>query len=144
MGYFYNVIIAVITNLLFLPFWYFEDAIWVPAIQAVVNGILLPVSLAALNLILIFKKQIKFPTILYFIIPLACLIGGICMYLDWGISTGNLFRPDEETVLLITFLSVTSIGLSLVLLGISHAVLKICQSRRENVLNTGKGKRAGC
>lgn len=125
MIYFYNLAIAMVVSLSLLPFWYMENPILVPGIQAVVNILILPIVLVVLNVTMFIKGKIGSFITLYVIIPLACLAGETCAYLNWGISTGNLLYPDEETILIMTFFSAASVGLAILLLGISNFILKV-------------------
>ncbi|MCK5012603.1 MAG: hypothetical protein KAS66_02200 [Candidatus Omnitrophica bacterium] len=125
MVYFFNITTAIIISLFLLPFWYIEDAVIVPSIQMTANVLVIPVILVALNVSLYARGRIRFFSILYLVIPLACLAGEICAYFNWGISTGDLLRPDEETIIITMVYSVASMGLSLLLLAAAHVVLKL-------------------
>ena len=128
MRYFSSVMIAIITNLLFLPFWYFEDLVILPGIQLLVNTILLPVTLVALNVYWFVKRKIDYFPMLYLVVPLACLASGLSMYFIWGIVTGHFFSPDEETIIVVTVMLIISVGVSLILLSMAHAMFKISES----------------
>ena len=128
MRYFYNVIIVAMMNLLFLPFWWHvEDLIILPGIEAAVNIIVLPAILVALNVYWFVKKKIDSFLVLYLVIPLSCAFGGVCAYFNWGISTGLFFSPDEKTIMVVEYMTIISVSISLILLAMAHAMLKISE-----------------
>ncbi len=128
MVWFYNLGTSIVVGLLMLPLW-FSKSLIDSSIQIVVSTIGLPVILAVLNLILFLRGKNRSFLSLYFIVPVACLLNQLVEYISWGISTGSLLYPDGETVDLMALLSVIAVGLSLLLLTIAHAILKIFQPR---------------
>jgi hypothetical protein len=124
MLYLYNLLIPVVIGLVFLPFWYIKDFTLLPGLQILANVVLLPIILVIMDSILFLRGKVGSYFILYLIIPFACLIGQLFSYFNWGISTGNLMRPDNETLMLAKYLVIIAIGISWFLLAIAHIFLK--------------------
>ena len=129
----YNLSVSVCISLLMLPLWFSKNLVD-SSIQIVVSTIGLPLVLIILNLFLLFKSRRKSFLLLYLVVPVSCLLSQLIGYIGWGISTGGLLCPDWETVILTAFLSMVSVGFSLVVLALSHVVLKIFHA---NMLRSG-------
>jgi hypothetical protein len=128
MVYLYSFAFAIVMNVVFLPFWYLREPDLVPIVEAFMNIFILPVFLAILNAKYFREGKIKNFLILYFIVPISCLIGQLCGYVNWGISTGNLWHPDGETIGLVMFFSAVAAGASLLIVAVTHVTLKIHQA----------------
>lgn len=118
----FNAIIAVISSFIFLPVW-LSGTINATPIQIIFNLIILPVILCGLNVILFLKGKLKSFNTLYFIMPIACILGELIGYLNWGISTGNLLKPDGETIMLTKYFVLASAIVPILLCGLSHLIL---------------------
>lgn len=90
-----------ITHVLFLPILSFEKFSSITSlIEMILGAIVIPIYLIIVSSIYIpkitFGKFIK-----YLLFMLAISIVGICVaYFNWGVLTGDFFKPDSETVLL--------------------------------------------
>lgn len=121
---FYNTILAIGMALMFLPFWFLKPNTVVPGVQAAINLFIFPIILVLLNIVMLLKgKNSSFPS-LYVTLPLFCLLNQLVCYLNWGMATGNLVKPDAETVMLTKSFILISVGFSIILLVLGHLTLK--------------------
>jgi hypothetical protein len=121
----FNFIPVIVVHICFLPFWFSKNLLFttnVTAIEMLFNVILLPLYLTIFNFIYsIKKKEYNFlPNIVLMLF--AATLGNCLYYFNWGISTGRLFSPDAETVML--FQLETKINfISLLILGIIWQII---------------------
>ena len=120
----YNLAISCIGSLAFLPLWYLHRT-KAPSIQVLFDLIALPLILCIFNLVMFFKGYIPSFKMLYWIIPLSCIMAGCVAYFNWGISTGLLLKPDAETVMLMKWFLSLSAVIPLLLWGIIHLILHV-------------------
>lgn len=94
-------IIPIIIHLIFLPFWVLDKNGIVALVEIFIGTVIIPVYL-----IIISTKSFSDLGINKFFILLATMLfvettGIIIEYFNWGIVTGNLLKPDSETVLIV-------------------------------------------
>lgn len=120
----WNLSISIIITIMLLPFWFSK---WSndSSIQIIVSVVILPVLLVAFNVFLHFKNIIKISLRHYIVLSLVCIFQQILQYISWGVWSGNLFNPDNETLLLTKVFSVISVGICVSLMFFSHIILKI-------------------
>ena len=114
-----------IIHICFLPLWFNKNISFMTKLTSIEMGfsiILLPLYLLIFNFIYSVKsKQVNFlPNI--GLMLLAAILGNCLYYFNWGISSGNLFSPDSETIYL--FQSVLKINsISIVTLSIIWQII---------------------
>ena len=123
----YNVGVAVLAMLAFLPFWFIRPSgsTTLPLIQAGVEILSVPVILTSLNLLMYVTKKLSSLVVPYLMMSLACMFGVLVAYFNWGITSGRLFRPDGETVDLTLWSLVFSPLVAVGLWCIVHITLRI-------------------
>lgn len=118
----YNLALSIISQLALLPLWYYKK-ITDSSIQIVFSIVIFPITLLIFNIVMFLKGKMPSFNVVYFILPIACVVSQLVGYFNWGISTGKLFKPDAETIMLIIYLIIISIIVSLALCGVSHLIL---------------------
>ena len=106
-------LIPVIVHLMFLPFWLLDipsaSSAGVSLIELLLGTLVIPIYLIIISYKYLNKVSIgKFLYFLLLMISLT-LLGHIISYFNWGISTGNLWNPDSETVHIIMMQITTSL-----------------------------------
>jgi len=98
----FNFVPVIVVHLCFLPFWFTKNISFRTTITRLELG-----SVALLLLyMLIFNLTHSVRNKQFNFIPNICmmlaafLLGEFLYYFNWGISTGNLFSPDAETLIL--------------------------------------------
>lgn len=119
---FYNILMVVLIDLFFLLIWKISTSVWIP-IELSFDIIVFPILLCVFNSVMFLKRKIPSFKILYLIVPAMSVLVHLMSYVDRGILTGHLFRPDEETVMLVNLFSVVAFIYSLILVGITNVVL---------------------
>ena len=124
----YNIVPVVAIHVLFLPLWFVRSAYFaynVSLWETTFNLAVLPIYLIIFNLR--HAAQVEgFGSFLPYI-PLmwaSALLGNALAYLNWGLSVGNLFRPEAGTSDLFTMLVGVNLLTILVLGLIAHVVLQ--------------------
>lgn len=118
----FNLVIVIGVELLFLPLWMTKIDVIAP-IEIFFNLMLFPVLLCVFNSIMFLKGKMLSFKMLYLLLPIMCLVIQLMGYVNWGIATGRFFKPDEETIMLVTyFISISSVY-SIILVGISNVIL---------------------
>jgi hypothetical protein len=95
-------IIPVILRFLLLPLWYWEKNPGNASTLEMALGILV----IPIYLIIVSAKSIRGVSMGKFIaylllMLLIAIVGDLTGYLNWGVSTGNLFTPDSATLLIV-------------------------------------------
>lgn len=119
--------IPVILNVLLLPLWYMESTygFWTYGrtsfFELIFNSVLSPIYLLILNIHLIKKRRrgILFHLLL---MTISILCSAVIHYLNWGITSGNFFNPDEMTIGLVLFIEIL-FPLALVIVGMGIYVI---------------------
>ncbi len=117
----YNVTISVVSGLALLPLW-FSSKLTDSSIQIIFSMIILPIILCSFNIFMFLKGKVSSFYMLYFIMPIACIINQFVGYFNWGLSTSN-FKPDPETIILMKYFIILSIIIPVILCGVSHLIL---------------------
>lgn len=91
-------LIPVVIHLLFLPFLFLERNGEISLIEIFVGTIVVPIYLVIVSYKLLdhFSMSKFFPMLL--IILVVTILGIVISYFNWGITTGNLLKPDSETI----------------------------------------------
>lgn len=90
--------IPIVVHLIFLPFLFSEGSGGIMLVEIFVGTILAPIYLVIVsyNRLEHFSMSKFFPALL--IILTATILGILMIYFNWGIVTGNLLKPDSETI----------------------------------------------
>lgn len=118
----FNLSIAFVASVAVLPVWLIAP-LRAPYLQLLVELIILPAILCVFNVIMFLRRSVPSLGMLYVIIPVSCVVAVGVSYLNWGISSGELFTPDWETLHLIRWFAVFSGCISALLWGITHFAL---------------------
>lgn len=95
-------LIPIVIHLMFLPFWFLpQKGATVTLLEMVMGTIVIPVYLIIINFKFADKINMGKFTILLLLMIGITVAGHLIGYFNWGISTGNLFSPDSETLLII-------------------------------------------
>lgn len=78
-------------------------------IELALDTIIAPIYLIVINHKLFAKVSVTNAVLLWIFMLVIVVIGHVIHYLHWGISTGNLMRPDSETVLILQIAVITSV-----------------------------------
>ncbi|MDP4093907.1 MAG: hypothetical protein Q8920_11155 [Bacillota bacterium] len=99
---------VLILHLLFLALWIF-DKTTATLPETLTDVLFVPIYLISINYI--FKRKIngKLLGINFFIILIASILGDFLHYLNWGLTTGYLTKPDSGTLTLIRSIIVINI-----------------------------------
>lgn len=99
-----------LVNVILLLLWYFGAKYNFCSIgkasdyQGLLNVFIVPLFLVILNIYFINKKKVNWYVSIVLIL-LVIVINGAIMYLNWGLSTGNLLNPDSETVMVAIYVN---------------------------------------
>ena len=123
-------------NIALLPLWYLERTygIWTYGytsfFELILNSILVPIWLLFFNIRFIRKQEKNVPAHLLMMAgSVAC--AAFAHYLNWGIVTGNCFKPDAMTIGLVLFVDGV-LPLALILISMSiYAIFKKISSRQK-------------
>ena len=97
-----NLSIAVIAPLILLPLWLVapKGSTIIPTLQIIVDLVVVPLALSVLNIKFYLNGKIRKRLNAYLVTVLCAVVTQVIGYCNWGISTGNLFNPDGETIYL--------------------------------------------
>ena|GEM_PF-2159424 len=136
MQYIINLIPSVF-NIALLPLWYLESTygFWTfgntSFCELILNGVLFPILLLIFNLRFIHKQEKSLLAhLLMMVISIIC--SAFAHYFNWGIVTGNFFKPDDMTIGLVLFVDVL-FPLAFVILGV--IIYAIFKTRRKFIHN---------
>ena len=91
-------LIPIVVHLIFLPFLFLERNGEISLIEIFVGTIVVPIYLVIVSYKFLDDFSMsKFFSILLIIIVVT-LLGIAISYFNWGITTGNLLKPDSETI----------------------------------------------
>jgi ABC-type uncharacterized transport system permease subunit len=95
---------VLVCELALSPFWFarvYAYHSWLPSVQLLITAILLPVYLAILGSVFVWRSGHR-ATVAGFVILIASV--ALTVFLDyavWGFSTRRFWTPDYETVLIV-------------------------------------------
>ena len=90
-------LIPILSQFLFLPFWFFDDNGVVSLIELAVCTVVIPIYL----IIVCYKFSDCFIMLKRLAVMIVItLIDSAVYYFNWGISTSNLLTPDSSTLLI--------------------------------------------
>lgn len=112
MWLYYLVPIAI--HLLFLPFWFLDRNGTLSLVEMFIGTIVIPIYLIVVG----YKSPGDINTsrfwLILIVILVVTLLGIAISYFNWGISTGNLLKPDSETVLIMQIQIIVSSAIVIV------------------------------
>lgn len=94
--------IPILIELLLLPLWFLQNmynGYSVALLEILLHALVIPIYLIIVSYISLKKFRIKSLVLLLIMIGLV-LVENLMGYFNWGFTTGYLFHPDSETVLL--------------------------------------------
>lgn len=95
--------IPILMHLLFLPFWLIKKNFAnISLIELIMGAVIVPlylliVSIKFIDIVNVNKRW----TLISMIIII--FVSDFINYFNWGVSTGNFFHPDSETILIIKY-----------------------------------------
>ena len=94
-------LIPIIIHLIFLPLLFFERNGEMSLVESIVGVIVVPVYLVIVSCKFLDNFSIsKFLGMLLIMLVVA-ILGIAISYFNWGITTGDLLKPDSETIYII-------------------------------------------
>ena len=126
-----NISIAIIVPLFLLPIWLMapKGATIIPTLQIIIDLIIIPCALSILNIKSYLAGKIRKYLSAYLITLFCAVVAQVIGYCNWGISTGNLFNPDGETI----YLTKSFIIASLVLTSFIFLIGKLSIKRKSTI-----------
>lgn len=112
--------IPILINILFLPFWWLEKIFeWptgcISCFQMLLNAFAIPIFLCVINAVYIMKEK-KNIWLCLIIMVMIIFIDALILYINWGITSGNMFHPDSMTVGLLQL--IIKIPLAVIFIGV--------------------------
>ena len=96
-------LIPIVIHLIFLPFLFLDRDGEILFIEIIVGTIFVPIYLVIVSYKLLNHfSMCKFFSMLL-IMLVVTILGIIISYFNWGITTGNLLKPDSETIHIISW-----------------------------------------
>ncbi len=109
----YN-LIPIVSQFLFLPFWFFDDNGIVSLLEITVCTVVFPVYLVVIYC----KFSDCFSMLrafqILFVMLVITLIDSAVYYFNWGISTSNLLTPDSSTMLIMRIQIIISLAIVII------------------------------
>ena len=91
-------LIPIVIHLFFLPFWFLAKDGTLSLIEIFIGTVVNPVYLIFVSYKLLDTGRFFF---VLFVMLVVTILGIVIHYFNWGITTGNLLKPDSATVLII-------------------------------------------
>lgn len=104
-------LIPILSQFLFLPFWFFDDNGVVSLIELTVCTVVIPIYL----IIICYKFSDCFSMLKRLAVMIVItLIDSAVYYFNWGISTSNLLTPDSSTLLIMQIQIIISSAIAVI------------------------------
>ena len=94
-------LIPIVIHLLFLPFWFLAEGGTLSLIEILIGTVGIPIYLIFVSYKLVDDLDAGNFFLVLFIMLVVTIFGILIHYFNWGITTGNLLKPDSATVLII-------------------------------------------
>jgi len=113
-------------HLLLLPFWYFEKRPGaVSTLEVVAGTLIVPIYLIIVSVKIVNKISLMRWITTWLLMLIINTAGIAICYFNWGVTIGNLFRPDSETLHLVELQMI----ISSIMITILWAVICVIKSR---------------
>lgn len=126
----------IVLNLLLLPFWYLEEVFYRSGItsycEPILNGMVVPIFLLIFNIRFINRHREK--RLGCFLMMCVSVIGSALVhYLNWGITCGRFFTPDDLTIGLVLWIDIIW-PLAIIFIGMTiYEVVYAIKSRKRKI-----------
>ena len=87
--------------MMFLPFWFLVKGGTLSLIEILIGTVVIPIYLIIVSYKLLDDLGFARFFLVLFMMLVVTILGIVISYFNWGISIGNLLKPDSETVLII-------------------------------------------
>lgn len=93
--------IPIMIHLIFLPLLFFESSGEISLAEIFTETIIIPIYLIIVSYKLLEHFSVSKFFAMLLLILVVTIFGIVISYFNWGITTGNLLNPDNETIYII-------------------------------------------